>query len=79
MAHIKTQTDIFIESCTLYDDYYLTCHDIYMNKSESLESHSSKTFNCAGGFSFNIKNDNRFITWYLFIFLQNKIVYLIKN
>jgi hypothetical protein len=63
MANAQNQTDIFIESCTLHDDSYLTCHDIFVNKNESVDHGSTKAFNCAGGFSFNVKNDNRFINW----------------
>ena len=66
MANNQNQTDIFIESCTLHDDSYLSCHDIFINKIEQQSDiPSSKAFNCAGGFSFNIKNDNRFIIWYI--------------
>lgn len=59
------RTDFFIESSTLHDDHYLTCHDIYNNsRAESSESCAvAKSHQCAGGFPLNIKNDNRFILW----------------
>ncbi|CAF0770482.1 unnamed protein product [Brachionus calyciflorus] len=65
---IDQRTDIYIESSTLHDEDFLSCHEIFTTTKtidSSLETSgtSSKAHNCAGGFSLNLKNDNRFILW----------------
>ena len=57
-----SQSNIFIESCTLHDDQYLIYHDLHENSNEC-EPHGSKSHSCAGGYSYSIRNDNRFIVW----------------
>jgi hypothetical protein len=55
-------SEYFVESCTLFDDQYLTYQDLveYSIQGE-IESRSQLN---ADGFSFAIKNDYRFIIWY---------------
>lgn len=55
-------TDIYIETCTIHDDTYLTPHEIYLSRLESGDN-SGKSYQCGGGFSLDLKNDNRFIIW----------------
>lgn len=55
-------SEYYVESCTLFDDQYLVYHDLIEDKPES-ETVESKSQLNAGGFSYKIKNDYRFIIW----------------
>lgn len=60
-----SKTEIYIESCTLHDQDYLACHEIFTSTKsyDSADSSPSKSHTCAGGFSLELKTDNRFILW----------------
>ncbi len=56
-------SEYLVESCTLFDDQYLSYHDLIetaRTESETLESKSQLN---AGGFSYTLNNDYRFIIW----------------
>ncbi|RNA05340.1 hypothetical protein BpHYR1_049928, partial [Brachionus plicatilis] len=61
----NAKTDIYIESCTLHDEDYMACHEIFTSTRsfDSPDSTPSKSHSCAGGFSLDLKTDNRFILW----------------
>ena len=56
-------SEYYIESSTLFDDQYLSYHDLIENKSETGESIESRPHLSAGGYSYTLKNDHRFIIW----------------
>lgn len=71
-------TDIYVETCTIHDDIHLTHHDIHISGSDSSSSSSlsslggagesgllGRSHQRAGGFPLSIKNDNRFIIWFI--------------
>lgn len=55
-------SDYFIESCTLFDDQYLSFHDLIETRSDN-DVHESKSHLSVGGFSYTYQNDYRFIIW----------------
>lgn len=54
-------SEYFVESCTLFDDQYLTYQDLVEYRPHG-EIESKSQLN-AGGFSYTLKNDYRFIIW----------------
>lgn len=54
-------SEYFVESCTLFDDQYLAYQDLVEHRPHG-EIESKSQLN-AGGFSYTIKNDYRFIIW----------------
>jgi hypothetical protein len=56
-------TEYYVESSTIFDDQYLAYHDLIENKLDNEPIESKSQLN-AGGFSYTIKNDYRFIIWY---------------
>jgi hypothetical protein len=57
-----SKTEYYIESCTLHDDQYLTYHELFQSSSDN-EVFGTKAHLCAGGFSYDFKNDKRLILW----------------
>ena len=55
-------SEYYVESCTLFDDQYLSFHDLIETRSDN-ESLESKSHLSVGGFSYTYQNDHRFIVW----------------
>lgn len=55
-------SEYYVESCTLFDDQYLTYHDLVESRSDNEVVESKSQLN-AGGFSYTLNNDYRFIIW----------------
>ena len=68
-------TEYYVESCTLFDDHYLSYHELIENKLDN-EQVESKSQLLAGGFSYTFKNDYRFIIWLILLF---EITFLNNN
>ena len=63
---IMLPTEYYVESCTLFDDQYLSYHELIENKVDN-EQVESKSQLLAGGFSYTFKNDYRFIIWLILL------------
>jgi hypothetical protein len=59
-------SNYYIESCTIFDDQYLSFHDLIDTKSDH-DNIESKSHNSVGGFSYIYENDYRFIIWFKII------------
>ncbi len=56
-------SEYLVESCTLFDDQYLSYHDLIETARTDSETLESKSQLNAGGFSYTLNNDYRFIIW----------------
>ena len=76
-------SEYYIESSTLFDDQYLSYHDLIENKSETGESIESRPHLSAGGYSYTLKNDHRFIIWRVngnqLELVEQSLVYKLSN
>jgi len=55
-------SEYYVESCTLFDDQYLSFHDLIETRADN-EQAESKAHLSVGGYSYTYQDDSRLIIW----------------